>query len=71
MALTKCKECGKEVSTDAKTCPHCGKEIKKTSIWTKKFSSCGCLAVILLIIIVYAIIKISTGASRSPQTTPS
>lgn len=24
MALTKCKECGKEVSTNAKTCPHCG-----------------------------------------------
>ncbi|HAT2207796.1 TPA: hydrogenase maturation nickel metallochaperone HypA, partial [Kluyvera intermedia] len=24
MALTKCKECKKEVSTSAKTCPHCG-----------------------------------------------
>jgi hypothetical protein len=24
MALKKCKECGKEVSTSAKTCPHCG-----------------------------------------------
>jgi hypothetical protein len=24
MALKKCKECGKEVSTNAKTCPHCG-----------------------------------------------
>lgn len=24
MALTKCKECKKEVSTQAKTCPHCG-----------------------------------------------
>lgn len=24
MALTKCAECGKEISTDAKTCPHCG-----------------------------------------------
>lgn len=24
MALTKCKECRKEVSTKAKTCPHCG-----------------------------------------------
>ena len=24
MALTTCRECGKQVSTDAKTCPHCG-----------------------------------------------
>ena len=24
MAMTKCKECGKQVSTEAKTCPHCG-----------------------------------------------
>ena len=24
MAMTACKECGKAVSTDAKTCPHCG-----------------------------------------------
>lgn len=24
MALIKCKECGKDISTDAKACPHCG-----------------------------------------------
>jgi len=24
MALTKCRECGKEISTEAKACPHCG-----------------------------------------------
>lgn len=24
MAIVKCKECGKDVSEDAKTCPHCG-----------------------------------------------
>lgn len=24
MALIKCRECGKEISTDAKACPHCG-----------------------------------------------
>jgi len=24
MALAKCRECSKEVSTEAKTCPHCG-----------------------------------------------
>jgi hypothetical protein len=25
MALKPCKECGREISTDAKSCPHCGK----------------------------------------------
>lgn len=25
MALVKCEECGKEISTDVKACPHCGK----------------------------------------------
>lgn len=24
MAIAKCKDCGKVVSTDAHTCPHCG-----------------------------------------------
>ena len=27
MAMTKCPECGKEVSDTAKTCPHCGHEL--------------------------------------------
>jgi len=27
MALVKCKECGKEISKDAETCPHCGKKV--------------------------------------------
>ena len=26
MAMTTCKECGKQVSTEAKACPHCGAE---------------------------------------------
>ena len=29
MALIKCPECGKEVSTAAETCPHCGYPINK------------------------------------------
>jgi hypothetical protein len=30
MALIKCKECGSEVSTDAKSCPKCGARLKKS-----------------------------------------
>lgn len=38
MALTKCKECGHEVSSNAKSCPHCGKPLgmslqDKASAW--------------------------------------
>jgi len=29
MALVACKECGKEISGEAKICPHCGKKAKK------------------------------------------
>jgi hypothetical protein len=30
MALTKCKECGNEVSKSAKTCPKCGAKLKNS-----------------------------------------
>ena len=36
MALVKCKECGREHSTDAKACPNCGK--RRTSALTKVFA---------------------------------
>ena len=29
MALIKCKECGKECSSSANACPHCGYDLKK------------------------------------------
>lgn len=31
MSLVKCTECGKEVSTDSVTCPHCGYPMKHMS----------------------------------------
>ncbi|MBM2883944.1 zinc ribbon domain-containing protein [Chromobacterium phragmitis] len=33
MALMSCRECGKEVSTKAKACPHCGCTKKRSSLW--------------------------------------
>jgi hypothetical protein len=47
MALIKCKECGNEVSSTAKTCPQCGAQVARKPI--------GCLAgfvVIVLLLIV-------------------
>jgi len=37
MALTKCLECGKEISTEAKTCPHCGTPKPHKSKIVKKY----------------------------------
>lgn len=37
MALTACKECGHQVSTEAAACPQCGAQVKpaqkKSSVW--------------------------------------
>lgn len=35
MALYPCPECKREISTDAKACPHCGKGIPPRSAWGK------------------------------------
>jgi len=42
MALKKCKECGKEVSTKADLCPHCGAKQKRKNI--------GCGGALLILI---------------------
>lgn len=58
MALIKCGECGKEISSNASTCPSCGNPINKSfnegeeKIMTiqqtsKKWKKQGCLATIL------------------------
>jgi hypothetical protein len=33
MSITNCTECNKEVSSEAKACPHCGAVAKKSSVW--------------------------------------
>ncbi len=45
MALVKCKECGKEVASSAKTCPHCG--IKDPGFGAKQKAG-GCLGMIII-----------------------
>lgn len=47
MALIKCKECGKEFSTDAKACPNCGK--RRTTTTAKFIASFFALVIIVSI----------------------
>lgn len=49
MALIKCKECGNEVSSEAKKCPNCGFPLK-----SKKKS--GCLTLIIAIVLIIGFI---------------
>ena len=60
MALKKCKECGGEVSSDAKTCPHCGATQNKTN-WK---------AIGYMIAAVYAIGFVNWLIKGTPEPTP-
>jgi len=55
MAMIKCKECGKEVSSKAESCPNCGVVIKE------KPTFYGCVTLIVggILIIIIAIIVTS------------
>lgn len=63
MTTGPCKECGKEVSTKADTCPHCGARQPKTGALTKLVA--GTLAFIALAAIVSSI-----SGPATPVTTP-
>lgn len=62
MAMTKCKECGKEVSSTAEMCPHCGHKPKRTS---------GCAmiaAVFIAVVVVVSVVARCSGSDSTPTT---
>lgn len=66
MAMTKCKECGGELSTKAEACPKCGAKVTRTSV-----AAMGCLVIILIFGVLTAIGAIFGGGSPSSSITPS
>lgn len=66
MALIKCPECGADVSSKARTCPHCGVNLATLRSW--KFSRFGCLGLIVFFFLIYAIGSVQRSCSRSPNT---
>lgn len=66
MALKKCKECGKEVSTSAKTCPHCG-----VSNPTKKVGLINIISSLVgIIVFIYLLSLFSSPADESTKSEP-
>jgi RNA polymerase subunit RPABC4/transcription elongation factor Spt4 len=59
MALKKCKECGQDVSTTAKACPHCG---------AKLISYKGCGTALLIMVGLAIVVGTLTGNEDSNQT---
>lgn len=66
MALKPCKECGKEISTEAKACPHCGKK-NPTSAAGLSRGAIGFLVLIIVIAFAAAIEK-NDAPTPAPET---
>lgn len=64
MALTKCKECGNEVSTEAEACPKCGAKLKHAG------NRMGCGFFLLLIIIIGIFGSIFKDGDNSTSSAP-
>jgi hypothetical protein len=60
MAMTKCKECGAEISTKADSCPQCGAKRKKNS---------GCALVLLGLLLLFIVAAIVAPDAQSPTST--
>jgi hypothetical protein len=58
MALRPCKECKKEISSEAKVCPNCGKK-QETG------GGIGCLGVIIVLVVLYFIVTANDSKSGS------
>lgn len=69
MAMTKCKECGGELSTKADACPKCGAKVPRTSA-----AAMGCLIIVALFAVLAAIGAFfgdgspSSGTSLAPSS---
>ena len=59
MALIKCKDCGGDVSTDAKACPRCGAP-PPPLIWTRQASQ---LVMFLLVMLAFLFVLAVLGGA--------
>lgn len=67
MALIKCKECEKEVSTKAEKCPNCGAPVKKKGIGCLGFSVLF-IGFIVFVIVLGSVLNTSNKSTSSNKT---
>lgn len=68
MALTKCPDCGSDISTEAPACPKCGRPNSKPKKAASSAGS-GCAAVLLAVIVVGILISVFSGNSDDTSGT--
>ncbi|MFR5857287.1 MAG: zinc ribbon domain-containing protein [Bacilli bacterium] len=56
MSLIKCKECGKEISDSAKSCPECGFVYKKEHSTIKTIIICICTIVVIFLVLLIIVL---------------
>ena len=66
MALTDCKECGKQISTTAASCPHCGHKPEKDKIGCAQMIVISFVAILITMVVVTCA---SSGTSKAPTST--
>jgi len=70
MALKPCRECGKEVSSEAKVCPNCGITSPTTDTAAAKKGCIGCLGVVVVVIIAASLFDTSDSVNTSSNAVP-
>lgn len=71
MSMVKCKECGKEISSTAKTCPNCGAKKKKEGLGLGGIFLFGLVTFIAIIVICSKMIGGSQSAGTGTSTSTS
>ncbi len=64
MALRPCKECGQQISIDAKACPHCGKKQANSR------AAVGCLTLVALLIVLGIVGSLNRDRVEAPTPRP-
>ncbi len=61
MAIIKCHECGKDVSTEAKNCPGCGAKVKKQK------KPVGIVGIAFTVLIGFIVFSVVSGTKRAEE----
>lgn len=74
MAIIKCRECGQDVSSQARTCPHCGIAMPSNRVEPRRVAS---VVIIIIAVFIFILVKHTNESRRThayqaptPASTP-